>query len=119
MIYRISIVIITGSMGMVGSAMYRLLNDQSFERILIPSRSELDLCNHEQVGAYFAEQHRPDYVFMIAAKVGGIEANRADLVGFLSENMRIEGNLFEACHKCQTRKNLFMGSSCIYPREST
>ena len=118
MIYRTSIVIITGSMGMVGSAIYRLLNDQSFERILIPSRSELDLCNQEQVDAYFAE-HRPDYVFMIAAKVGGIAANRADLVGFLSENMRIEVNLFEACHNYQTRKNLFMGSSYISPREST
>ena len=54
---------------------------------------------------------------MIAAKVGGIAANRADPVGFLSENIRIEVNLFEACHKYQTRKNLFMGSSCIYPRE--
>lgn len=101
---------------MVGSAMCRLLHARSFTNILAPSRQELDLCNQKQVHAYFTK-HRPDYVFMIAAKVGGIAANQADPVGFLSENTRMQLNLFEACYKYRTRKNLFLGSSCIYPRE--
>ena len=117
MIARHRVVLVTGASGMVGSAVCRLLRRQFFERILAPTRRELNLCDRAQVDAYFAK-HRPDYVFMIAAKVGGIAANRADPVGFLSENVRMEINLFEACHKYQTRKNLFMGSSCIYPRES-
>ena len=117
MIDRDDVVLLTGASGMVGSAVWRLLRRRSFKRILTPSRRELDLCDRMQVDAYFAK-HRPEHVFMIAAKVGGIAANRADPVGFLSENVRMEINLFEACHKYQTRKNLLMGSSCIYPRES-
>jgi GDP-L-fucose synthase len=66
--------------------------------------------------AYFAE-YQPEYVFMVAAKVGGIAANKSDPVGFLSKNTRIQLNLFEACHKYGVRKSLFLGSSCIYPRE--
>lgn len=116
MIDRDAVVLVTGSSGMVGSAVLRLLQRRSFKQILIPSRRELDLCDWHQVDAYFA-RYRPDYVFMIAAKVGGIAANRADPVGFLSENVRMEINLFEACYKYHTRKNLFLGSSCVYPRE--
>jgi len=116
MIDRESVVLVTGALGMVGSAIVRLLQRRSFQRVLAPSRRELDLCDREQVHAYFAK-HRPDYVLMIAAKVGGIAANIADPVGFLSENVRMQINLFEACCKYRTRKNLFLGSSCIYPRE--
>lgn len=101
---------------MVGSALAALLQHHSFERLLTPTRKELDLGNPTQVDSYFA-RYRPDYVFMVAAKVGGIAANKADPVGFLSENVRMQLNLFQACHKYQTRKNLFLGSSCIYPRE--
>jgi GDP-L-fucose synthase len=106
-------ILLTGVSGMVGSAVQKLLSDKN---LLTPQKNELDLCDHQQVDAYF-EQHRPEYVFMIGAKVGGIIANKADPVGFLSENTRMQLNLFEACHKYGTKKNLFLGSSCIYPRE--
>ena len=98
---------------MVGSAISRSLADCN---LLTPSRNELDLCNLQQVNNYF-EEHRPEYVLMIGAKVGGIIANKSDPVGFLSENARMQLNLFEACHKYGTKKNLFLGSSCIYPRD--
>ena len=111
-----STVLITGASGMVGSGVVRLLRRDSFQRVLTPSRRELDLCNREAVDAYFA-RHRPAHVFMVAAKVGGIAANVADPVDFLSENVRMQVNLFEACHKYRTRKNLFLASSCIYPRK--
>jgi GDP-L-fucose synthase len=88
----------------------------SFERILSPSRNDLDLCNGKQVDSFF-DRHRPEYVFMLAAKVGGIAANQADPVGFLEENVKIQIHLFDACHKYRTKKNLFLGSSCIFPRE--
>ena len=118
MIERDGVVLVTGASGMVGSAMARLLRAEGFSRLLTPPQEVLDLCEQDAVDAYFA-QHRPDYVLMIAAKVGGIGANRADPVGFLSENLRIANNLFEACHRHQTKKNLFLGSSCIYPREAS
>ena len=115
MINRDGVVLVTGATGMVGSAMVRLLRAEGFSHLLTPSHSALDLGERQAVDAYFARQW-PDYVFMIAAKVGGIGANRADPVGFLSENVRMENNLFEACYRYRTKKNLFLGSSCIYPR---
>jgi GDP-L-fucose synthase len=105
--------LITGSNGMVGSAIKKLLSDYD---ILSPTRAELDLGDRQQVRSYF-EKHRPEYVLMIAAKVGGIVANKSDPVGFLTENTRMQLNLFEACYEFGTKKNLFLGSSCIYPRE--
>jgi GDP-L-fucose synthase len=101
---------------MVGSAVLRLLKNESFERILAPTRKELDLREQAQVNDYFAK-HRPVYVFMIAAKVGGIAANEADPVGFLTENTRIQMNLLEASYRNGAMKNLFLGSSCVYPRD--
>lgn len=110
-------ILITGASGMVGSALVRVLRSRSFGNLLTPTHRELNLCNSAQVEDYFAK-FQPEYVFMVAARVGGIAANRADPVGFLSDNLRMQLNLFEACHKFGTRKNLFLGSSCIYPRES-
>ena len=101
---------------MVGSAVVRLLKDKRCQNFLMPNSQELDLCDRQQVDAYFSK-YRPEYVFMIGAKVGGIIANKSDPVGFLSENARMQLNLFEACHKYGTKKNLFLGSSCIYPRD--
>lgn len=106
-------ILLTGASGMVGSAISRSLANCN---LLTPSRSELDLCDLQEVNNYF-EKHRPEYVLMIGAKVGGIIANKSDPVGFLSDNTRMQLNLFEACHKYETRKNLFLGSSCIYPRD--
>ena len=85
---REGVVLVTGASGMVGSAVCRHLKKDRFRRILTPSRSELDLTDKELVFEYF-EEYRPDYVFMIAAKVGGIAANIADPVGFLTINLQI------------------------------
>ena len=113
---KASRVLVTGGAGMVGSAALRLLANRGFHNVLRPSRDELDLLNQKRVDEYFATS-RPEHVLMIAAKVGGIGANVTDPVGFLVENVKTETNVFEACRKYGTKKNLFLGSSCIYPRD--
>lgn len=110
-------ILVTGALGMVGSMLVQTLKKNGFVNLLTPTRGQLELGNQTHVEAYFA-QYRPTYVFMIAAKVGGIAANMADPVGFLSENVQMQLNLFAACHKYQVEKSLFLGSSCIYPKES-
>lgn len=110
-----SAILVTGASGMVGSAIVRTLDKHGYNKLLKPSRKELNLIDKNSINSYF-EQNKPEYVFMIAAKVGGIEANRCNPVAFLAENSQIQNNLFEACHKFKTKKNLFLGSSCIYPR---
>lgn len=112
-----STILVTGASGMVGRATVNLLRERGCANILAPCRTELDLLSRDSVFSYF-RNHRPDYVLMIAAKVGGIAANAADPVGFLDENMRIVLNLYSACDQYPTKKNLFLGSSCIYPRNS-
>ena len=111
-----STILITGTQGMVGSSLLRYFKKSSYQNIIITNHQDLDLCDQQQVNHYF-DEHRPEYVLMIAAKVGGIAANKADPVGFLSINTKIQLNLFEACCKYKTKKNLFLGSSCIYPRD--
>ncbi len=113
-----STILVTGAGGMVGGALSRTLRKRGFVNVLSPLRSELDLTDRLQVLTYF-EKTRPSHVFMVAAKVGGIAANIADPVGFITENTRIEINLFEAAHRVSVEKSLFLGSSCIYPREAT
>lgn len=100
---------------MVGSALVRRLVADGHRRLLTPSRAELDLRDAAGVDRYFAVE-RPEYVFMIAAKVGGIAANTADPVGFMTDNLRISMSLFDAAHRHGVRKALFLGSSCIYPK---
>ena len=109
-------ILLTGTSGMVGAALLRLLESEGYENILRPRRAELDLRERAAVCEYF-EAHRPEHVLMVAARVGGIAANQADPVGFLDENLQITLNLFAACRRVSTRKNLFLGSSCIYPRD--
>jgi GDP-L-fucose synthase len=109
-------ILLTGASGMVGSAIHRLLEYRAEIQLVAPGHNELDLTDQTQVNQYFSI-HRPEIVLMIAAKVGGIAANKSDPVGFLRENTRIQLNLFEACQKYGVRKSLFLGSSCIYPRE--
>jgi len=109
-------ILVTGTTGMVGAALLRILKIEGYGSVLSPARAELDLLDRRAVFDYFA-LHRPEHVFMVAARVGGIAANQADPVGFLDENLQITLNLFAACHLHPTLKNLFLGSSCIYPRE--
>jgi len=116
MIDRKSAILITGTTGMVGGEVLKLLKSEGFEKILAPARAELNLSDPENVNQYF-EKYQPKYVLMLAAKVGGIAANMADPVGFTDENLRIILNLFDACHRFKTSKNLFLGSSCIYPKD--
>lgn len=109
-------ILVTGASGMVGSSLVELMKQSAFENLLTPSRKELDLLDRQSVDGYF-HANQPEYVFMIAARVGGIGANMSFPMEFLSENVTMQINLFEACFTHKTRKNLFMGSSCIYPRE--
>jgi GDP-L-fucose synthase len=112
---RSATILITGASGMVGSALVRRLAAQGYRRLLTPSRSELDLRDPAAVDRYVAVA-RPEYVFMIAAKVGGIAANAADPVGFMNDNLTMTLSLFGAAHRHGVRKSLFLGSSCIYPK---
>jgi GDP-L-fucose synthase len=106
--------LVTGASGMIGTNTRRLLASSGFTRVLAPTRGEVDLADARAVDDYF-ERSRPAHVLMLAAKVGGIAANVADPVGFTDENLRIALNLFSSCLKYGSKKNLFLGSSCIYP----
>lgn len=114
MIDRDKPILLTGASGMVGGVTRTLLSQSGFTRILVPARLDLDLTDACAVDAYFARE-RPAYVLMVGARVGGISANMQDPVGFTDINLRINLNLFSACHRYGTEKNLFLGSSCIYP----
>jgi GDP-L-fucose synthase len=108
-------VLVAGAGGMVGSALRRLLEARGYTRLLCPRSSELDARNQAAVQAYF-ERHRPDYVMIAAAKVGGIHANNTYRAEFLYDNLMIEANLIEAAYRNEVTKLLFLGSSCIYPK---
>lgn len=114
MIDRNKPILLTGASGMVGGITLRHLHKNGFTRVLAPSRTELSLTDAVSVDAFF-DRERPAYVLMVGAKVGGIAANMQDPVGFTDENLRIALNLFSACHRYGIEKNLFLGSSCIYP----
>ena len=106
---------VAGHRGMVGSALVRLLRARGFTNLLLQTRAELDLCDTHAVSAFY-QKHRPDYVFIAAAKVGGIWANNTHPVEFLSENLQIELNLINGAYAAGVKKALFLGSSCIYPK---
>jgi len=100
---------------MVGSAIVRALRHQGYENIIVRTRSELDLCNQDSVFQFFSE-NKPDYVFLAAAKVGGIMANNTYRAAFLYENLQIESNIIHSAYLNGVKKLLFLGSSCIYPK---
>jgi len=108
-------VFVAGHRGMVGSALVRLLRTRGFTNLLLRSRAELDLTDTRAVRTFY-EQHRPDYVFVAAAKVGGIWANASQPVEFLSENLQVELNLINGAQTVPVKKLLFLASSCIYPK---
>lgn len=110
-----SLIYVAGHRGMVGSAIIRQLRRQGFNNIITRTHSELDLTRQDAVEAFFNEV-RPEYVFLAAAKVGGIEANRKAPADFMYQNMMLEMNVIHAAWQSGCRKLLFLGSSCIYPR---
>jgi GDP-L-fucose synthase len=106
---------IAGHKGMVGSAIYRKLINEGFNNIVTRSSGELDLRNQQAVADFF-EQEKPEYVFLAAAKVGGIVANNTYRADFLYENLQIQSNVIHSSYLNNVTKLLFLGSSCIYPK---
>ncbi|MBI2280220.1 MAG: GDP-L-fucose synthase [Bacteroidetes bacterium] len=106
---------IAGHRGMVGSAIERLLKKEGYTNLITRTSKELDLRNQQAVNDFFAAE-KPDYVFMSAAKVGGILANNIYRAEFIYDNLMIELNVVHAAHQHQVKKMLFLGSSCIYPK---
>ena len=106
---------VAGHRGMVGSAICRELKRQGYTRVVTRTHAQLDLCRQDAVEAFFAEE-KPAYVFLAAAKVGGIQANAEAPADFMYQNMMLEMNVIHAAWKNGCRKLEFLGSSCIYPR---
>ncbi|MGC1392282.1 MAG: GDP-L-fucose synthase [Bacteroidales bacterium] len=107
---------IAGHNGMVGSALYRLLCSKGFDNLLTKSLEELDLRNQSDVMKFFSDE-RPEYVFLAAAKVGGINANMNFPAEFLYDNLQIQNNVIHQSYLNGVKKLIFLGSSCIYPKE--
>ena len=108
-------IFIAGARGMVGSAIIRKLNEYGYTNLISPSRKELDLTDAEKVSKWF-KKNKPDIVILAAAKVGGIYANNTYPVDFLLENLKIQNNVIENAWRNDSKRLLFLGSSCIYPK---
>jgi GDP-L-fucose synthase len=108
---------VAGHTGMVGSAILRRLINENFSRIITKTHEELDLINQNEVSRFFAKE-KPDYVFISAAKVGGIYANDTFRGQFLYENLMIQNNIINSAKNHHVKKLLFLGSACVYPRLS-
>ena len=106
---------VAGHRGLVGSALKRKLESKGYTNLLFRTHKELDLTNQQEVNEFF-EHEKPEYVFLAAAKVGGILANRTYPAEFIYENLMIESNIIHAAYKYGVKKLLFLGSSCIYPK---
>lgn len=107
---------IAGHRGLVGSAILRMLQESGYNNLIYRTHSELDLIQQPLVNQFF-EQERPDYVFLAAAKVGGIYANNTYRGDFIYQNLMVQTNVIEAARRFGTKRLLFLGSSCIYPRD--
>jgi GDP-L-fucose synthase len=116
MVDRSASIYVAGHQGMVGSALVRRLQAQGYGNIVTRTRAELDLTDSRAVHAFLA-QTRPGYVFVAAAKVGGIQANDQYRADFLYENLMIEANLIHGAHLAGVQRLMFLASSCIYPRD--
>jgi GDP-L-fucose synthase len=109
-------IFVAGHRGMVGSAIVRRLKADGFDNLILRTRQELDLTDQSAVEDFFARE-RPEYVFLAAARVGGIHANSTYPAEFIRDNLAIQGNVIHSAWQHGTRKLLFLGSSCIYPRD--
>lgn len=109
-------IFVTGHRGMVGSALVRRLRHAGFDNLITRTRQELDLLDQAAVTAFLREA-RPDYIFIAAAKVGGIQANNTFRADFLYQNLAIENHLIHGAHLAGVQRLMFLGSSCIYPRD--
>ena len=107
---------VAGHNGLVGSAIVRKLQKKGFENLIVRTREELDLCDQKAV-SFFFEQEKPEYVFLAAAKVGGIIANQTYPADFIYSNLQIQNNILHNPYLFKVKKLLFLGSSCIYPRD--
>jgi GDP-L-fucose synthase len=110
-------IFVAGHNGLVGSALVRKLRDSGFTDLLLRSRGELDLTNQLAVERFFVKE-RPEYVFLAAAKVGGIHANSAYPAEFIFSNMQVQMNVINESYRAGVKKLLFLGSSCIYPKHA-
>jgi GDP-L-fucose synthase len=108
-------IFIAGHRGMVGSAILRELENQGYNNIVTKTHKELDLLNQQAVSDFFSKE-KPEFVFLAAAKVGGIEANRSQLGAFTYENLQIQNNVIHSSYLNGVKRLIFLGSSCIYPR---
>ncbi len=108
-------VYVAGHRGLVGSAIVRRLEADGYEKLLLPARKDLDLRRQAEVERFF-QAERPEYVFLAAARVGGILANDTYRADFIRDNLLIETNVIDAAHRNGVKKLLFLGSSCIYPK---
>ncbi|MEY2838724.1 MAG: hypothetical protein RJB60_1023 [Pseudomonadota bacterium] len=108
-------IFVAGHRGMVGSAIVRRLQSKGHAEVIVRTRSELDLLDQRAVRDFMSAQ-QPDYVFIAAAKVGGIQANNAYRAEFLYQNLVIQTNLIDAAHQAGVQRLMFLGSSCIYPK---
>ena len=109
---------VAGHNGMVGSAIVRKLKSLGYENLVLKSSKELDLRNSEDVTSFFNKE-RPEFVFLAAAKVGGILANSNYKADFIFDNLTIQNNVIKNAHLFKVEKLLFLGSSCIYPKRSS
>jgi GDP-L-fucose synthase len=108
-------IFVAGHRGMVGSAIVRNLSQNGYSNLIIRTSAELDLCNQQSVNDFFSLEN-PEYVFLAAAKVGGIHANHIYRADFIYNNLMIQANIMEAAYRNGVTKLLFLGSSCIYPK---
>jgi GDP-L-fucose synthase len=108
---------VAGHHGLVGSALVRRLEAGRYDNLIFTERSQIDLREQAQVRSFF-QQTRPEYVFLAAAKVGGIHANDTHPADFIRDNLLIQTNIIDAAYRCGARKLVFLGSSCIYPRDA-
>ena len=108
-------IFVSGHKGLVGSAILRKLQEQGYNNLLLKTRSELDLLDFNAVKKFF-EKEQPEYVFLAAARVGGIKANTDFIADFTYQNLQIQNNVIHCCYLYKVKKLIFLGSSCIYPK---